>query len=158
MADELKFRKVNDEVFYADAPVVKITADTIAFLKARAAENSRRTARLCAHPDVDDGLHEMLIVHSRGACVPPHKHPGKSESFHVIEGRLKVVIFDDDGTKAEEITMGEVGSGLVFFYRLCEERYHTVIPETDWVVFHEVTNGPFDPAQTVFAPWGPGRP
>jgi len=27
--------------------------------------------------------------------------------------------------------------------------------DTDWVVFHEVTSGPFDPKTTEFAPWAP---
>ena len=151
------FREIKEEVFYADAPVVKVTAETIAFLKARATGNRRRRARLCAHPGTEDALHEMLIVHAKHAYVPPHKHIGKSESFHIIEGRLKVVLFDDGGNKTDEIAMGDVASGRTFFYRLSEARFHTVIPETDWVVFHEVTNGPFDRADTLFAPWAPGE-
>jgi hypothetical protein len=32
--------------------------------------------------------------------------------------------------------------------------YHTFIVKTD-LLFHETTTGPFDPADTLFAPWSP---
>lgn len=150
------FRRVNDEVFYTDDPLTRITANDIAFLKSEAAKTPRRRARVCAHPDVEDRLHEMLIVHAVGNYVQPHKHIGKSESFHIIEGRLRVILFDDEGTKTGDVEMGDLSSGRAFYYRLSEDRFHTVVPETDWVVFHEVTNGPFERSETVFATWAPG--
>ena len=119
--------------------------------------NARRRLRLCAHPDSEDRLHEMLIVHMQGAYVPPHKHLNKSESFHIIDGMLKVFLFDDEGRVTETIQMGEPASGQVFFYRLASPRYHSVLPQSEFVVFHEVTNGPFDHQDTLIAPWAPAE-
>lgn len=153
-------REVSEEVFYADGPITKVTAGDIATLKARAAGNRRRRSRLCAHPGTDDGLHEMLIVHSRGAYVPPHRHRGKSESFHMIEGELDVVIFTEDGGIREVISMaapGEKNSGRPFYYRLSDSYFHTVIPVSEVVVFHETTNGPFRREDTDFAAWAPAE-
>ena len=96
-------------------------------------------------------------MHALDAYVRPHKHIGKSESFHVIEGLLLVVVFDDEGSKIEDIPMGDMHSGELFYYRLPANLYHTVIPQQDFVVFHEVTNGPFDRSDTVFAPWAPAE-
>lgn len=146
---------VSDEVYVARGPVTTVTSRDIALLKAAAAANPRRRARLCAHPDVGDRLHEMLIVLARHAYVPPHKHPHRSESFHMIEGRLKIVLFDDDGRQLETIPMAEPGSGDVFFCRLPSSLYHLVVAETDFVTFHEVTNGPFDLKDTIVASWSP---
>ena len=151
----MAFIKESDEVYYTDGPILTVEGSDIQFLKDRARENPRRRVRLCAHPDVNDTLHEMLIVHANSNYVQPHKHLGKSESFHIIEGRLCIVLFDDNGNATGEIPMAEAGSGQAFYYRLSESRFHTVVPLSDWVVFHEVTNGPFDRTETVFAPWAP---
>lgn len=146
----------SDEVFYADGSIVYVGADDVDFLKYQASENPRGCARLCAHPDAGDALHEMLIVLVKGFCVLPHKHKGKSESFHLVEGEMTVVIFEDDGNIKETIPMAALGNGETFYYRLSEESYHTVIPKTDFVVFHETTNGPFRREDMQFAPWAPG--
>ena len=98
----MKYNRISNEVLYTDESITKIDQVDIESLKALAAKNSRKRIRLCAHPDMQDNLHEMIIVHARDAYVRPHKHIGKSESFHVIEGLLLVVVFDDEGSKIEE--------------------------------------------------------
>lgn len=151
----LKFEKLNDEVLYTTEPVTQVYVADIARLKEMAKRNPRKRIRLCGHPNAEDALHEMLIVHSRGNYVPPHRHPGKSESFHIIEGALTVIIFSDAGDVTDVIPMEPTGSDKAFFYRLSESRYHTVIPTSDMVVFHETTNGPFRRKDMEFAPWAP---
>jgi len=143
------------EVRYATDAVVLVDAADIARLKQEAARNARRRIRLCAHPGVDDRLHEMLIVHTRDTYVRPHKHLGKSESFHVIEGDVDVVIFDDEGGVTDFIPMGAFASGRPFFYRIADPLFHTLRVRSDVLVFHETTGGPFRRDDTVFAPWAP---
>lgn len=145
------------EVFYTGQPVTMVSRDDIDLLKKYAAVNPRRQARLCAHLGINDDIHEMFIVHSRGNYVRPHKHLGKIESFHVIEGRLSVVIFEDDGRIRSIIQMSDYVSGSVCYYRLSESLFHTVIPVSDTVVFHETTNGPFRRSGTNFASWAPAE-
>ena len=105
-------RRVSDEVFVTERDITTVGPQEIAALKAIAASNPRKRARLCAHPGVGDRLHEMLIVHVGRPYVAPHKHPNKSESYHMIEGRLAIVVFDDRGTAVETTRMGAPGSGL----------------------------------------------
>lgn len=147
--------KHTDEVFYTDAKVVKVNAGDIHLLKQHAMAAERKRARLCTHQDERSPLHEMLIVHHKNTYVRPHKHPGKSESFHIIEGEADVFIFDDNGKVMEKIEMGSYASGKIFFYRLSEAFHHTLLIRTDTVVFHETTNGPFLRGGTVFAEWAP---
>ena len=146
---------INEEVYYANEPVVKIDRSDIAQLKIQASGNVRKRARLCAHPSPEDKLHEMFIIHSQDAYVMPHKHPGKSESFHIIEGQADIILFDDHGKVQEVVPMGEYGSGKKFYYRLNQPVFHTLLIFSEVLVFHEVTNGPFDKKDTVFAPWAP---
>jgi hypothetical protein len=51
--------------------------------------------------------------------------------------------------------MGPLDSGLTFFYRLSNACFHAVVPESEYVIFHETTNGPFDPGDTEYAKWAP---
>jgi cupin fold WbuC family metalloprotein len=151
----MKYTVYNEEVLLTDETVTRITAEDVAELKSLALKNERRRIRLCAHPNMEDALHEMIIVLPKGTYVRPHKHLGKSESFHIIEGCLKVFMFDDTGNIREELTMGTAGSGKTLFYRLSDSTYHTVVPQSPVVVFHEVTNGPFHREDTAYAPWAP---
>lgn len=149
--------RTSEEVLCATGRVVVIAAEDVAALKALAATNVRERSRLCAHHDNDSPVHEMFIVHSIGAYVRPHKHLDKPESFHVIEGRVDVVLYDEQGSPADVIRMGDYASGLPFFYRIADATYHTLLIRSPVLVFHEVTSGPFDRAATIFAPWSPAE-
>lgn len=145
-------RKISDEVYYTAAGITFVGPEEIAFLKARAAETPRLRTRLCAHPEPAHPLHEMVIVHGRDAYVRPHRHLGKAESQHVMEGRATVVLFDETG---RETRREPVGTGGYAYYRIDDAVFHSLLVETEWFVFHEVTSGPFDPARTEWAPWAP---
>jgi cupin fold WbuC family metalloprotein len=149
-------RTLSPEVLVADAPVVCVSREDVEFLKQQAQRTDRLRSRLCAHMDVEDGLHEMLIVHSLGAYVRPHKHIGKSESLHVLEGEVDLVLFSEDGVINQIVPMGDYGSGRTVYCRLAGG-YHTLLIRSDIFVFHETTNGPFNRQDTIFAPWAPAE-
>ena len=153
----MNLHSVNEEVFLATDTIVQIRPSDVAFLAAQAQKNARQRARICAHPDSADRLHEMLIVLARDTYIRPHRHRGKSESFHMIEGELDVVVFHDDGSVREIVRMGDYRSGRTFFYRLMDDCYHTVLINTPFGFFHETTNGPFNRSDTEFAPWSPAE-
>lgn len=151
----MEIKEFNEEVFYTCEEITRVNYETIKFLKNKAAGNNRKRSRLCCHKNIENTLHEMLIVHTNDTYVRPHKHNDKIESFHIIEGELDVVIFDENGDINQIINMGTSNSGKVFYYRLSKFCFHTVVPVSDIVVFHETTNGPFDRKDTVFALWSP---
>ena len=151
----MNYTKVSKEVLYATDTIVTINSKDIEQLKDMAARNPRKRMRICCHNNVNNTLHEMLIVHAKGAYVRPHKHMAKIESFHVIKGKLNVVIFKNDGSILKVVTMSDYRSGENFYYRLSKNYYHTVIPLSNWVIFHEITNGPFRYEGTKFASWSP---
>jgi cupin fold WbuC family metalloprotein len=100
-------------------------------------------------------LHEMLIVLGKENYIRPHRHPSKSESFHVIEGRADIVLFDEAGTPIKRIELGDYSSGRRFYFRIDRPIFHTVVVMSARFVFHETTNGPFNRKDTEFALWGP---
>jgi cupin fold WbuC family metalloprotein len=148
-------RAQNPEVYYSDAAIVTADDNVIAELKRIAAQNPRLRSRLCTHPDPSSGLHEMLIVHHREAYVRPHKHFAKPESFHVIEGTARVVIFENDGAIRDVLDMAPYGQGKLCYYRMPDEVFHSIHITSEWLVFHETTSGPFDPSRTAFPDWAP---
>jgi len=148
-------KQINSEVYVAENPIVQVDLEQMEVLKSQAATNPRHRVRLCAHKDGQDRLHEMLIVLTKDVYIRPHKHLGKTESFHVIEGTATVIFFDDGGGIQELIKIGDFASGKPFYFRNDDPRYHTQIITSDALVFHETTNGPFNRADTVFAPWSP---
>ena len=150
-----QYRSLSPEVLYPAAVMTTTDRSDIDLLKQLSSRNPRKRIRLCAHSSPDESLHEMLIVHERSVYVRPHKHPGKSESTHIIEGLVDVVMFDDEGRVEGIIRMGDYASGRTFYYRMAVPVFHTLIIRSDVLVFHETTNGPFDRRDTVFAPWAP---
>lgn len=147
--------KENEEVLYSKNNLTIVEKSDIKELKLFSGFNQRKRIRLCTHPNQTDLLHEMIIVHKKNAYVRPHKHISKSESTHIIEGVVDVVLFDKDGKITEVIEMGDYASGNAFYYRITNSVFHTLIIRSDHLVFHETTNGPFHKNTTIFAPWAP---
>jgi len=147
--------KINEEVLYATDDVVQIEYSDIEKLKKNASRNPRKRIRICAHKNINDTIHEMLIIHEKSCYVRPHKHINKVESFHIIEGKVDILLFDEDGRINNLIPMGDYASGRKFFYRLPPSYFHTLIIRSEVLVFHEITNGPFNPDDTVWADWAP---
>ncbi len=144
--------RISDEVFVASEPIVRLDSSAIELVRDAALASAKGRARICAHKSASDSLHEMVIGLTADTYVRPHRHPSKVESFHVIEGAGEVVILTDTGTIDDVVALGD---GRAFYYRLDTPRFHTVLVRSPVLVIHEVTNGPFDRAETDFAWWAP---
>lgn len=153
----IELERINNEIFVAQKSIVSFGDEETEFLKQQAMQSLRRRARICAHKTNADALHEMLIAITVDSYIHPHKHLAKSESFHIVEGIVDVVIFDDSGAITNVLALGSQGSGRSFYYRLSDSRFHTLIIHSDILVVHEVTNGPFDKVQTKLAPFAPSE-
>lgn len=151
------FRKVSDEVFVADEPIVRLGVEQVAFLKAQARSSRRKRARICAHRSNEDALHEMLIAISADSYIHPHKHTRKVESFHIVEGLVDVVVFDDAGAIVDVVELGDITTGRNFYYRLSDSMFHTLLIHNEFLVVHEVTNGPFVANETILASFAPSE-
>ncbi|MFZ1898404.1 WbuC family cupin fold metalloprotein [Methanoregula sp.] len=151
----MKTRMESEEVLYAEDPIVSVTDEDLEVLKCRANVNSRNRIRLCAHPHVSDKLHEMIIILKRNAYFPPHKHIKRSESLHIIEGIADMVVFNDDGSIFQVLPLGGPGSGRSWYCRLNSSVYHTLLIRSEFLIFHETINGPFQKGNNQLAPWAP---
>jgi cupin fold WbuC family metalloprotein len=141
--------------FFPGQDIIEIQPAQLAALKKLAAAAPLRRARFCLHQSHRDAVQEMVIAFCQDTYNRPHRHDNKSESFHVIEGRLAVVFFDNEGKVTHRIRLETPGQGGPFLYRLCSSLWHAVIPLTEFVVIHETTAGPFVQGQAEPAPWSP---
>ncbi|CCD83632.1 conserved protein of unknown function [Bradyrhizobium sp. ORS 285] len=143
------------EVFLAEGPIAAVGQAEINTLKAAVKASPKRRARINAHPDGEDQLHEMIIAIDSHSYIRPHKHPGKSEAFHIVEGEVDIVVFDDSGEIARVVELGAPGGTRPFYYRMSNAFFHTLIIRSELLVVHEITNGPFRPGASVFADFAP---
>lgn len=146
-------RPLNPEVMYALDEVRAWGEAELRELMDRAAESQSGVCRLCLHRDISDPVHEMLIAKCRDSVYPPHRHPVREESYQVLRGRARLLLFDDEGRVTDEVPLGEPGGGRACYVRLPKGRYHDLIIESDLFVFLETRPGPFCPEDNEFAPF-----
>jgi cupin fold WbuC family metalloprotein len=151
---DLPLKKINEEVFIASEDIVRFGSKQIEFIKECAIKNLRGRARICAHKESSDRLHEMLIAIRFDSYIRPHRHEKKIESFHLVEGSADIVILNDDGTIIDVIGLSPDQN---FYYRLDLPYYHTLLINSPVLVIHEITNGPFDRTQSDFAAFSPSE-
>jgi len=96
--------------------------------------------RICIHTDSSDEFHNMIIAQKKGCEVIVHQHPTKAESYHIMEGVLKLNYFDDKGIVAKRVVLSSEGN---LISRVDPGTYHSIEPISDIVIYHESKIGPF---------------
>jgi cupin fold WbuC family metalloprotein len=142
-------------IFRSGRQPTTIGRDSIDFLKSRLPSSPLGRVRVCAHASDLDTLHEMVIAMGRETYIRPHRHLTKTESYHLIEGEMDVILFDGQGRIRQVVEMGPADAGKIVFYRLSISAFHSMVIRTPTVVFQETTNGPFRKEETLYAPWAP---
>jgi cupin fold WbuC family metalloprotein len=143
------------DCYGADERLVVATAADLATIRNDAVTSARGRSRLCAHPDSDAPVHEMLIAHTSDVYVRPHRHHGKDESLLLLEGELDALFFDDAGRVTRRTAMAAYGGAKPFYYRIPPGVWHAIVIGSPLVVFMEVTAGPFRREDTEFPGWAP---
>jgi len=137
---------------------VQLISDSlIADLRARAESSTRGRINHNFHASPQDAVHRFLNVLTRGTYVQPHRHatPPKHESFIVLEGRVAVIVFEDDGRVRDWWALGSA-RGDHRGIDLPAGLWHTIAALSEEAVCYEVKPGPWDPAtDKEFAPWAP---
>jgi cupin fold WbuC family metalloprotein len=150
----MKTVEITRDVLYADERIVNAGADDVRFLMVDVAGQPKQRMRVCAHRGADDPMQEMFIAFTAESYSRPSLHR-KDESLHILEGQGTYLFFDDAGGVVERVPLGPYGSSRAFYCRIPRDTYHALVVESDVMLIHEVTEGPFDRADTEFAPWAP---
>jgi cupin fold WbuC family metalloprotein len=136
-----KQREPQKKVLFNHSTICKIGDHEIEHLKSEARCLKAGDIKYCLHENITDKVHEMINIYTQYSWIRPHYHPEKIETKIILEGKLLVLIFDEDGNIIEHFIMSNEGDGSKIVH-LQPKVIHTNIPLTD-VVFLEVTSGPF---------------
>jgi len=155
MIDMSRQVKQSEEVYHAIEDQFAIVKADIVQLIEFAKKNKRQRTRFCVHKSPSELIQQMFIVHPGHAYVRPHKHVLKSESMLVLEGVVDYVTLNEVGKIKEVLQMGDYNSAKPFYNNITRNEYHTLVIRSNWLVFMEVTKGPFVKNDTVFGEWSP---
>lgn len=121
----------------------------------QAAAADRLRTNLNIHPQLDDPVQRFFNAMQPGTYVRPHRHvePPRWELFLVLQGRLALLVFDDEGIVLErqEIQV----DGPVTGVELESGRWHALVVLAPAVMF-ELKQGPYSAlTDKDFASWAP---
>jgi cupin fold WbuC family metalloprotein len=151
----IKIKKESNEVFYYTGDLINLDKKFIDEIINKCEKSNFKKSRYCFHKNKKSKVQEMIICHKKEYYVRPHKHIDKEESIFVIKGYAKAIFFDDSGEIKEIIKLGEIGSKKAFYYKLNKKFFHMLLIESEYFIFHEVSNSPFKKNKTIFAKWSP---
>ena len=120
---------------------------------------TKKDIRICMHKDPSDRHHDMVLLQKRKNFYKPwyenrkmgtfpHKHLKKGETYHLIKGKMACVIFNNKGKV--KFTQAMYPNDI---FRTPINTYHTQIPLSEYVIYHEGALGPFKKGNSVFPKW-----
>ena len=147
---DLIARRTSPEVFHANEWGISWGREVVDELKDVAASSERARARLCLHPAPDDLHQEMLIVMADTAVERAQRRTIGFDTKVVIEGNATLRYYTPTGDLTRSVKLGR--DQATYIHSRSTE-YHSLLVESDWFVFLEILQGPFDNETTKFAPW-----
>ena len=112
-------------------------------VSAKAKESPRLRTNHNFHQSLEDKCHRFLNAVEPGTKVEIHRHPTKDESFVLLRGRVRVNIYNDDGTVIESVVLGPE-DGL-FGVGIPKNVWHNVESLASDSVIFECKEGSFVP-------------
>jgi cupin fold WbuC family metalloprotein len=147
--------ELNNEVEMNQREILILDKAWVEKIKNMAVRNSSGKYRTCIHQSEKDNVHEMLIVHTSGTYVRPHKHRVNGESLQFIEGEGTAILFNEDGSIRQAFKVGDPSSDYAFYYSMTKELFHMLIINSEFLVFKETTKGPFIRENIIYPTWAP---
>jgi cupin fold WbuC family metalloprotein len=152
-----KDNKGKSTAFFHTDDIFTVSEHMMIELKREAKKDPKGVVRICLHRNKSDVVQEMIIAMRNGSYIRPHKHINRTESFHIIEGNITLLFFDNDGNVNRKIDMSSKESKKPFIYRLSSNIFHMVIIQSKLAIIHEVVTGPFGESNSEFAAWSPKK-
>lgn len=133
-----------------------VTTELLRQVSEQAARSSRLRKNHNIHPSDDSRCHRLLNAIEPGSYIRPHRHldPEKDEAFILMSGRLGIIIFNNDGTVSETVTLSRESGNLAA--DIPAGVFHTALSLEPGTVFYEAKAGPYlllsDAEKATWAP------
>ena len=109
----------------------------------QAKESPRLRMNFNLHESLDAKAQRLFNAMEPGTVIPIHRHPHTAETYIVVRGSVKILIYDEKKNLLETVVLnpktGNIG------YQFPKGSWHSVeILESGTVIF-EVKDGPYTP-------------
>tara|TARA_Y100001970_G_scaffold276030_1_gene378139 strand:- start:1631 stop:2158 length:528 start_codon:yes stop_codon:yes gene_type:complete len=112
-------------------------------------KSKKKDIRICLHTNKKSKHHDMIILQQKKNFYLPHKHLKKGETYHIIKGSMACILFDSRG-KLKKICLLKKNN----IFRTPINIFHTMIPVSKYVIYHESKTGPFlKKNDSIFPKW-----
>lgn len=130
-----------------------IDANLIEKLKVEAGLSPRLRSHHLLHNNHDEKVQRLLIGMVKGSFVAPHYHEldEQWEMFAVLQGTLKVKVYDSCGAVTSQIHVGS-NTLLPQLIEFSPNEIHSVECVSDFALLLEVKQGPFKPEYAKVSP------
>lgn len=109
----------------------------------------KKDLRICLHKNISARHHDMIILQQKKNFYKPHKHKKKGETYHLISGKMCCVMFTESGKIKKTCLLSKND-----IFRTPINIYHTMLPLTKFVVYHESKIGPLlKKNDSIFPKW-----
>lgn len=123
-----------------------IEAQIVEQLKIEAEASPRLRAHYLLHSGHHEKVQRLLIGLVKDSLVEPHYHelPNQWEMFAVLQGTLKVKIYNSKGVVVNQFHVGS-NTFLPQLIEFAPNEIHSVECVSDFALLLEIKEGPFDP-------------
>lgn len=125
---------------------MKITTDILDKLSREARESCRLRMNYNLHSSPRDLVQQILNAIEPGANLPIARHLKTKETLFVFRGRLKIVIYNENKTILDEVTIACNTANIG--YCIPEGIWHRVISLESGTICLEIKEGPYEPIKS----------
>lgn len=132
-----------------------ITYDELQSLAETAQHADRRRSNLNIHDTLDEGVQRLFIATQPETYIRPHRHcePHKWEFFIILEGRMSLLQFSDDGSITNRIELSEKDTRAI---EIPPNTWHSYVCLEPNTIALEIKEGAYIPTSiSDLSPWSP---
>lgn len=141
-------KRAKSKSFFLKKTVDYFDDNLLNFLK-KYYKKYKQDVRICLHKNSSSIHHDMIILQKKNNFYRPHKHLKKGETYHIIFGSMICLLFNNKGKILKKCFLKKDN-----IFRTPVNTFHTMIPTSRYVIYHESKLGPFlKKRDSIFPKW-----
>ena len=120
-----------------------LSQDIVTQLSKEAKGSPRLRMNYNLHLSFEDSVQRMFNAIEPGSVIPIARHPNSNETLILIQGKLRVLIYNDQKEILEDVVLDKGLNNIG--YHIPKGVWHTVISLETGTVLFETREGPYIP-------------
>ena len=122
-----------------------LTQDIINSVSVQAQESPRLRMNYNLHESFEDTVQRMFNAIEPDSIIPIARHKSCSETLILLQGRLRVLIYDDNKQIVEDVVLDRATGNIG--YHIPKGVWHKVESLETGTVLFETREGPYEPVK-----------